>query len=172
MPRLKGLHCQVEWDSPNHTPFHEYKTTYGDGFVLCYIAIPLSPTNFVIRLKSNGYIAPGLAMFVYIDGEYQCNRNRNNLLIPAEGVNEKDSEIDFRVRQKECSGQDGTWTAKQWQFQKATEGKRSRFPDASDLLTRSTKLQILEAAKTAMLLALGNTVARLRSSYCVASIPA
>ncbi len=127
MPRLKDIICHLEWNSPKHIPFEEYKTTYRDGSVQCYIAIPLTPTSFVIHLKSSGFIAPGLAMFVFIDSEYQCNRNRSNLLMPAEGVDEHDSEVDFRVRQKEYSCQDGTWKAKQWQFRKVTGGKPPRF---------------------------------------------
>ena len=123
MPPLRNLICQVEWNSPNHIPLQEYNLAYGDGFVECYLAIPPSPTSFAIHLTSNGYIAPGLAMFVYIDDEYQCNRNRHKLLIPADGVDREDCEIDFRVRQKEYRRQDGTWEGQQWRFQKVADGR-------------------------------------------------
>ena len=135
MPPLRNLVCQVEWNSRNHIALKEHKVAYCDGFVECCLAIPTSPTNFAIHLTSHGYIAPGLAMFVYINDKYQCNRNRHKLLIPADGVDREDCEIDFRVRQKEDRKQDGTWDGKPWSFQKVTDGKLCpvSFPIESDL---------------------------------------
>lgn len=117
MPTLKQLTCTVEW-SASSLPLKEYQTTYTDGFVETYVAIPPVPTPFSVRLRSHGYIAPGLAMFVYMDGEYQCNRNRPNLKIPDETTPKKYTEIDFRVRQKEEMMSDGTFRGKQWRFEK------------------------------------------------------
>lgn len=122
MPSLRNLICQVEWDSPDNVPLPEYKVAYDDGYVESYLAIPRSPTHFAIHLTSHGYIAPGLAMYVFINGNYQCNRNRHQLLIPAEGVSRKDCEIDFRLRQKEYRGPDGTWEGQQWKFERLTQG--------------------------------------------------
>lgn len=123
MPSLRDLVCRVEWDSPDNPPLQEYKVTYGDGYVECFLAIPRSPTPYVIQLTSHGYIAPGLAAYVFIDGEYQCNRNRHRLLIPAEGVSREDCEIDFRLRQKESRGADGTWEGQEWNFETITQCK-------------------------------------------------
>ena len=123
MPPLRNLVCQVEWDSPDDLPLQEYKIAYRDGHVESYLAIPRNPTRFAIHLTSHGYIAPGLAMYVYINGEYQCNRNRHRLRIPAEGVAREDCEVDFRLRQKEHSGPDGIWKGEQWRFEKVTQGK-------------------------------------------------
>ena len=115
MPNLKQLTCHVEWSSSN-IPLQEVQTSYADGYVETYIAVPAIPTTFSVHLLSRGYIAPGLAMFVYMDGEYQCNRNRTNLKIPDGTLIKKVTEIDFVVRQKEEILVDGTFRGKQWQF--------------------------------------------------------
>ncbi|KAK0933350.1 hypothetical protein LTS01_026176, partial [Friedmanniomyces endolithicus] len=54
-----------------------------------------------------GYIAPGLAAFVFMDGQYQCNRNRLRLKLPEDGVDPSQYEIDFYMRQKEEKAADG-----------------------------------------------------------------
>ena len=122
MPTLKQLTCHVEWSSSN-LPLEEYNTTYADGFVSTYIAIPSTPTPFSVHLTSHGYIAPGLAMFVYMDGVYQVNRNRRNLKIPGEGTKRSHTEVDFRVRQKEELLWDGSFEGKEWRFERANIGK-------------------------------------------------
>jgi hypothetical protein len=122
MPNLKQLTCTVEWTGSN-LALQEHQTTYADGYVETYIAIPSTPIPFSVHLKSNGYIAPGLAMFVYMDGVYQCNRNRHNLRIPDENTTRRQTEVDFRVRQKEELLADGTFQGKQWKFEKVNIGK-------------------------------------------------
>lgn len=121
MPTLKQLTCQVEWSSSN-IPLQEFQTTYADGFVQTYIAVPAIPTPFSIRLRSDGYVAPGLAMYVYMDGEYQCNRNRTRLRIPDENSERHNTEVNFVVRQKEEDMEDGTFRGKQWQFGELSVG--------------------------------------------------
>lgn len=121
MPTLKQITCNVEW-SDSSLVLQEYQTVYADGFVETYIAVPSTPTPFSIRLRSNGYIAPGLAMFVYMDGVYQCNRNRRNLKIPDGTTTRTQTEVDFRVRQKEEMMPDGTFNGKQWRFEKLRAG--------------------------------------------------
>ncbi|KAK2811964.1 hypothetical protein FQN50_001671 [Emmonsiellopsis sp. PD_5] len=118
MPTLKQLTCHVEWAGSN-VPFKEYETTYGDGSVECYIAIPNSSTPFSVSLKSNGYIASGLAIFVFMDGVYQCNRNRDDLRAIAgpSGATKKFRDISFRVRQKEERLPDGSWIGRPWRFE-------------------------------------------------------
>lgn len=61
-------------------------------------------------------------MFVYMDGDYQCNRNRRRLKIPDGTTPRKDTEINFNVRQKEDMLADGTFTAKEWRFEKVKTG--------------------------------------------------
>src|SRR6266536_1346213 len=108
MPTLNRINCTVEWDNTK-VPFKEYGIKYGDGVVDCFIAIPEAPVGFAIHLQSSGYIAPGLAMFVYMDGIYQCNRNRFNLRLPSSDIPRKLIEVDFRVRQKEEHQTEGGW---------------------------------------------------------------
>ena len=124
MPTLKGLLCNLEWNG-SEQPIKEYQTAYGDGHVETYVAIPQIAVPFSIRLRSNGYIAPGLAMFTYIDGEYQCNRNRRNLKLPRAGIPPKYTNVDFRVRQKEVMLHDGTFMGKEWKFQELNIGQSS-----------------------------------------------
>ncbi|MCJ1305837.1 hypothetical protein MMC08_008654, partial [Hypocenomyce scalaris] len=117
MPTLKQLTCNLEWTGSG-TPLTEYQTAYSDGFVETFVAVPSIPTPFSVRLRSHGYIAPGLAMFVYMDGQYQCNRNRRNLRMPDGTSSRKHTEINFHVRQKEDMLEDGTFIGKEWRFEK------------------------------------------------------
>ncbi|KAL2005252.1 hypothetical protein VTN00DRAFT_2462 [Thermoascus crustaceus] len=118
MPTLKQLTCHVEWPI-SKTPFREYGVSYGDGVVESHIAIPPGPTPFAISLKSKGFISSGLAMFVYIDGVYQCNRNRSNLKIsetPGD-IAQETATVEFRVRQKEERLPNGEWIGRPWRFE-------------------------------------------------------
>ncbi|KAL2037699.1 hypothetical protein N7G274_009644 [Stereocaulon virgatum] len=117
MPTLKHLTCHVEWAS-SQVPLSEFQTAYADGYVETYIAVPSFPTPFEVHLTSDGYIAPGLAMFVFMDGVYQCNRNRQNLQIPGEDVPKNLTEINFQVNQKERQIEDGSFHGKDWRFEK------------------------------------------------------
>ncbi|KAL8712454.1 MAG: hypothetical protein Q9220_003302 [cf. Caloplaca sp. 1 TL-2023] len=117
MPTLKQLTCYVEWSaSGSSLPLQEYGTIYFDGLVETYVQVPPISTPFSIRLKSDGYIAPGLSMFVYIDGEYQCNRGRNNLKIPTSTTQKHHTNVDFVVRQKEAPMSSGGFAGAQWTF--------------------------------------------------------
>lgn len=129
MPTLKQITCNVEWTSSN-APLHEYQTIYADGFVETYVAVPPIPAQFSIHLRSHGYIAPGLAMFVYMDGEYQCNRNRSNLKTPSEARTWKQTEVDFQVRQREEVMPNGSFSGKQWKFELLRTGKSKETPEA------------------------------------------
>ncbi|EGC43446.1 conserved hypothetical protein [Histoplasma capsulatum var. duboisii H88] len=117
MPTLKQLSCQIEWAGSN-VPFKEYGTVYGDGYVECYIAIPNSSTPFSINLRSDGYIAAGLAMFVLMDGVYQCNRNRDDLrqMGKSSDATTKFRDVNFRVRQREERLPNGGWVGRPWRF--------------------------------------------------------
>ncbi|KAI5239847.1 hypothetical protein E4T43_06546 [Aureobasidium subglaciale] len=115
MPSLKQLTCSIELGS-THTKITEYGKDYGDGYVTSYIAVPSEAVNFSIYLTSHGYVAPGLAMFVYMDGQYQCNRNRRGLMLPGKGVKDEQFEVDLRVRQKESKQSDGSFLGRDWTF--------------------------------------------------------
>jgi len=117
MPVLNQLHCSIELGRTN-TLMDEYGIQYGDRSVVSYVPIPSESINFSIHLTSQGYIAPGLAMFVYIDGQYQCNRNKSDLALPEDGVPSANFEIDFRVRQKEERLSNGTLVGRDWSFSK------------------------------------------------------
>lgn len=115
MPSLKQLTCTIELGS-SHTRVPEYGKDYGDGHVTSYIAVPSEEVNFSVHLTSQGYIAPGLSMFVYMDGQYQCNRNRRGLQVPGKGVKDEQVEVDLRVRQKESKQADGSFLGRDWTF--------------------------------------------------------
>lgn len=122
MPTLKDLVCVVQWANTG-SPFPEYGTQYGDGVVETYIAIPAHPQAFTVRLTSRKFIAEGLAMVVFIDGNYQCNRNRVNLQPWRRGASRSKTEIDFTVRQKEKPLGDGTYMGRDWRFDDHNIGK-------------------------------------------------
>ena len=115
MPRLRQITCQVEWPEPG-LKFEEYGTVYGDGLVETFIAVPDRPQPFSIHLTSKGYIAEGLAMLVYMDGEYQCNRNRLHLKPPKKGQARDQTNVDFRLRQKEKTIGGGSFIGRDWRF--------------------------------------------------------
>lgn len=115
MPTLKDLNCSIEL--PNSEKIlQEFGTIYGDAFVETFVAVPRSSKPFMIHLTSDKFIADGLAMFVYIDGVYQCNRNKQKL--GSRKRSEGQPLVNFRVRQKEESQQDGSMIAREWTFQK------------------------------------------------------
>lgn len=125
MPTLKQLTCHIEW-APSNTAFREYGVIYGDGVVESHIAIPDGSTPFTIKLESDGFIAPGLAMFVFTDGVYQCNRHRCDLQISDKAeVDNLSTMVNFRVRQKEEYLPDGSWIGRHWRFEPLNVGKVS-----------------------------------------------
>ncbi|KAJ9669036.1 hypothetical protein H2201_000862 [Coniosporium apollinis] len=117
MPNLQQLSCSIELAS-SHDKLREHNTTYGDGFVETLVAVPDFPTGFSIHLTSKGYIAPGLAMFVYMDGLYQCNRNKGGCRLGRAAMDQEANDLDFRVRQKETKNRGGTFVAREWRFEK------------------------------------------------------
>lgn len=124
MPPLKQLKCEIEWGNTK-VPFPEYGTTYGDGIVETYIAIPDHPQPFALHLTSKSYIAEGLAMMVFVDGDYQCNRNRLDLKRPKPGMSQKLTEVEFRLRQKEKPFGDGSYLGRGWRFDRHNIGQIS-----------------------------------------------
>lgn len=129
MPTLKQLACTLEKE-PSRTPLTEYGTSYSDGFVETHVAVPDERTGFGIHLHSHGYIAPGLAMFVYIDGVYQCNRHRHSLLVPDGTITPEFYEVDFHVFQQEEKVGKGKFLGRAWSFNTlATEDKTTNVTD-------------------------------------------
>ncbi|KAK5127095.1 hypothetical protein LTR85_008455 [Meristemomyces frigidus] len=115
MPKLKQITCSVEL-GPSRTTLKEYGARYSDGVVECFIAVPDTQVPFCLHIESQGYIAPGLAVFVFMDGQYQCNRNRLHLPMPADGVPTTQCEVDFCMRQKEEKTSGGTFVGRDWSF--------------------------------------------------------
>lgn len=115
MPKLKGLTCSVQW-ADTGTAFLEYGTVYGDGVVETYIVVPDRPQPFTIHLTSHAFIYEGMAAVVFIDGHYQTNRIRVNLLPAKKGVPRERSELDLTIRQKEKSLGDGLYMGRAWRF--------------------------------------------------------
>ena len=110
MPTLGDLNCSIELGRRNSL-LREYGTLYGNKRVSCWICAPPPDINFSIHLASvgpNGFTAaPGLAMFVFIDGQYQCNRNITT-------IEEQKGAIDLRVRQKEEPTEGRRFIGRDW----------------------------------------------------------
>ncbi|KAL1643292.1 hypothetical protein SLS58_004963 [Diplodia intermedia] len=133
MPTLKQLTCTLEKE-PSRAPLKEFSTNYSDGFVETYVAVPIERTGFGIHLKSSGYIAPGLAMFVYIDGVYQCNRHRQNLIPPDGTVPSDFYETNFRVLQKEEKTGKGQFVGRAWSFDSLNIASADKAPNVDDTI--------------------------------------
>ncbi|KAM0718506.1 hypothetical protein Q7P37_005576 [Cladosporium fusiforme] len=101
MPTLGHLSCNILLP-PTDTPLPTYKHKYLDSSVSAYVPVPNIPIlhaapSFNIQLRSNAWIAPGLAAFVYIDGVYHCNRSKRAPDIGTPGG----SGVEIRLRQRE-----------------------------------------------------------------------
>ena len=124
MPHLKQLSCCVQW-ADTHAPFQEYGIQYGDGVVESFIVVPSKPQGFALRVTSQGFIYQGLSVVVFIDGNYQCNRSRLNLLPLKKDQPISRTEVDFLLRQKEKPQGDGVYMGRQWRFDNHNIGKCS-----------------------------------------------
>jgi hypothetical protein len=124
MPSLKDLTCSIEL-SDGHKPLQELGTVYNDGTVETFIPVPKNKKQaFTVHLTSGKFIAPGLALFVFIDGVYQCNRNRQDLKLKTPPS--RRLLVDFRVRQKEERQSDGSMLAQEWTFEGLSSGELCR----------------------------------------------
>ena len=115
MPKLKQITCSIELGQ-SRTKLREYGARYSDGAVETFIAVPETHVPFCVRVQSDGYIAPGLAVFVFMDGQYQCNRNKLKLSIPTDNMPKNQYEVDFCLRQKEEKTASGTFVGRDWSF--------------------------------------------------------
>ncbi|KAK4993525.1 hypothetical protein LTR50_000455 [Elasticomyces elasticus] len=133
MPRLGALKCTIEL-APTNLALKEYGTQYGDGFVEAFVAVPNAELNFSVHLTSNGYIAPGVAMFVYIDGRYQGNRNRRGLVIPDDCTTPEMTNFDLRLRQRESKDLNGMFVGRDWSFAKLNIVAADKAPKVNPLV--------------------------------------
>jgi hypothetical protein len=125
MPTLKDLTCAIEL-SESQRKLQEFGTTYGDGSVETFVPVPSKPQSFSIHLTSDRFIAPGISMYVFVDGVYQCNRNRQELKLKK--GSDRHPVVDFRVRQKEEKQKDGSMIARPWKFEKLDTSEFSKDP--------------------------------------------
>ena len=75
-------------------------------------------------------------MYVFIDGVYQCNRNRQNMKLRK--PLDRRSLVDFKVRQKEERQKDGSMIAREWTFEELDHGEyKVLYTTARTLTTNS-----------------------------------
>ncbi|KAF1346699.1 hypothetical protein BDV97DRAFT_416692 [Delphinella strobiligena] len=130
MPTLKQLTCSIELGSTD-VKVKEFGTHYGDGHVETFVPVPREEVNFSIHLTSERYIAPGIAFFVYIDGQYQCNRNRRGLVVPESDTSVEKYQVDLRVRQKESKQPGGGFIGRGWTFHELNMVSADKAPKIS-----------------------------------------
>ena len=123
MPSLGFLSCHIILANRNH-PFAEYGTSYFDSAVETYIVVPLNRLQFLISLKADGYIAPGLAALIFIDGKYQANRNQRGFLASSK------TKFNLLFTGGEHHEADGTFVKTAWWFDNVNFG-RLRFVSSS-----------------------------------------
>jgi hypothetical protein len=132
MPLLKDLNCSIEL-SGDSEPLQELGTVYGDGYVETFLPVPKKQQAFTVHLSGRNFIAPGIAMYVFIDGVYQCNRNRQNMKLRK--PLDRRSLVDFKVRQKEERQKDGSMIAREWTFEKLDHGEYGTLWSPTRVLT-------------------------------------
>lgn len=76
-------------------------------------------------------------MFVFMDGVAQCNRNRRGLVIPDEKTTSAQTEIDFRVRQKEDKFDDRRFIGREWSFAQLNTSESRSYLDSLLLILGS-----------------------------------
>ncbi|PVH98128.1 hypothetical protein DM02DRAFT_630500 [Periconia macrospinosa] len=117
MPSLRNLHCSItlpEFDMV----LPEGKTTCDEPIVRTHITVPPArPLPFEVRLTSSKYIAPGLSMYVFINGEYQCKLEKTGMELLRGALCETQSLVDFRVRQRLVYLEDGSIVPTEMMFE-------------------------------------------------------
>jgi hypothetical protein len=123
MVTLNNLECSI-YIEDSSIKLTEYNQRYADGAVKLYVAAPAIDAAFRIRIIANGYVAQGVAAFVYIDGRYQCNRN---CMTPVTG----DGKIELNLRQKEEKTAQGHFIGRDWRFTSLGKGKTKQLYNES-----------------------------------------
>ena len=116
MPHNSLLSCFIEIGEA-HSRLREHGTNYRDRTCETYVAIPSRPTPFSIHLFNDSYIAPGLSVYVWIDGVYQTNRNKRS-------ATAEKPKLEFRLGNKENLLKDGQAIAQGWWFDKLNIGEQ------------------------------------------------
>ena len=117
MPELNCMHCTIEVDTSDQ-PLRESDLKYGNQRVQCRLHVPEGDSEFSIRFATSYYSPPGLAVFVFIDGQYQANRNYTG----------SEPHIELRFRQKEEPRDDGrTFIGRAWRFSTPKQGRREEL---------------------------------------------
>lgn len=136
MPTLKQVTCSLEL-GPNNTKLREYGHRFTDGGVEAFVAVPEADIPFKVHVTSNGYIAPGLAAYLFIDGQYQANRNRQRLQTPSPSTNPREYEVDFYLRQREEKTSEGMFVAREWTFSKLQTANADMAPNINSNFTEN-----------------------------------
>lgn len=105
------------------TPFPEHGTQYHDGVVEAFLEVPGRTTDFAIRLQLDEHVAPGLQVFVFIDGVYQCNRIVRGLLPPDDPSAAVNYQVDVKMRQMETEIDHGLFLGNRWSVGRLRSGK-------------------------------------------------
>ncbi|KAF2859007.1 hypothetical protein K470DRAFT_113018 [Piedraia hortae CBS 480.64] len=145
MPFLNQVSCSIGFGLQG-AKLKEHGTKYIGGMAETYIAVPDIYTPFSVHVQTHGYIAPGLAVAVYIDGIYQCNRNHTGLRLPGAGVDKDEYETEFVLRQKEVrkTQRDSGFIGRGWTFARARSvvtnqsGSNDRFGTIDVFILRCT----------------------------------
>lgn len=123
MPSLSGLQCNVEL-SPHNLSLPELDITYRNQGVSCTVGVPDDPTTFNIHFSARDIVGHGIAAFVFIDGQYQANRNWTGMSIASRPTAYPTLDVDFRFRQKEELASDGrSIIARDWHFSDVKTGQ-------------------------------------------------
>jgi hypothetical protein len=117
----------------------EHQITYTDGEAQCFIAVPPNSDYFCIRITSDRFIAPSVCAYVFINGEYQCNRvqagrgTRLGIYRPIEILlNGKECLKRDGLKMRPQKGHEEFWK-KGWRFSDLNTGNifcHSSFPSA------------------------------------------
>lgn len=148
MPSLRQLECSLVLGSQGYK-LPEYKLKYNDNSVECHIPTPDVQLPFSVHIVARGYHAPGLAAFVFIDGEYQCNRNQ----VQSDNIDafsrSRQISAELRLRQKEEKLPDGTFIGREWTFSELKGGQLVCFTrgERADTNLRQRQVQASQAVR-------------------------
>jgi hypothetical protein len=115
MPALGHLECHLELE-PGGIQFDEYRIQYSNSAVKSYVVVPGHSSTFSIVLNVEGYIAPGLSVYVFMDGVFQVSKNK------ATGGRNAKKGIQLRFSQREQHITNERVIARDWRFEKFNVG--------------------------------------------------
>ncbi|KAF4552295.1 Protein phosphatase PP2A regulatory subunit B [Elsinoe fawcettii] len=117
MPELSGIKCTVELGANNQV-LDEFHTTYGNQRVGCYLCVPDNDQPFSIHVTTTSFVHTGIAVFAFMDGQYQANRNKTGIPSTIAGTDvDRKGQVDIRLRQKEEADASGKFIiGREWRF--------------------------------------------------------